>query len=627
MGVNKMEFSISEKNLVNQGNNGKSIFWKPESNKSFSLNFKINAENLDNCESYIEFKENTNNILNVYVDNDVFNFALFTDADKEAFVINAPVKSAEYLLTYNGYNFKIYVDGLLYDEEWPFGDISKGEFSIALWDLETLDFAKVSDEYLNEFQVEEIYKPTQEMKDILFGKQKAHMQYFQPLGNQVFAGDCMPYFHDGVFHLFYLFDRRHHRSKKGFGAHQWAHVSTKDLKNWEEHPIALGVTEETEGSICTGSIIEKDGKFYAFYAKRDTTDRREKVTYAVGDTLKEFVKTDRFVYDFPSPPYVKGPGRDPFVYKGEDGKYHMLVTTRMEDEFTGNKGGCLAHLISEDLLNWVEAEPILPGYSDDPECADYFKFNDFYYIIFSNEGVAKYRMSKNLDGPWLSPKVDTFDVPACRVMKTAAFHNNRRIGASFLEKDFGHFGGNVIFREILQNEDGTLYTSIVPELEPKEKQEIIPKYTMGKNAEKLSEDIKIEAIDGFGAVKLDGLSHNYRITGCIETAGRFFGISVRNSKVYSDGYEVKFDLVQKTVQSRESREGYWKDNNKNTLNCSDISLEKFAFSLSIYDDIVDLSIDGKRSLAARIDNREGNAAYIYAHCAELKISNLKIFEI
>jgi beta-fructofuranosidase len=48
------------------------------------------------------------------------------------------------------------------------------------------------------------------------------MQYFKPEG-LFFAGDPMPFFHDGVFHLFWLLDENHHKGKGGLGGHQWAH--------------------------------------------------------------------------------------------------------------------------------------------------------------------------------------------------------------------------------------------------------------------------------------------------------------------------------------------------------------------------------------------------------------------
>src|SRR5215212_5525131 len=94
------------------------------------------------------------------------------------------------------------------------------------------------------------------------------MQYFKPEGDLFFAGDCMPFFHDGTFHLYYLLDENHHKALGGLGGHQWAHVTTTDLIKWIHHPLAIGITNDWEGSICTGSTFFYDGIFYGFYATR-----------------------------------------------------------------------------------------------------------------------------------------------------------------------------------------------------------------------------------------------------------------------------------------------------------------------------------------------------------------------
>jgi hypothetical protein len=36
------------------------------------------------------------------------------------------------------------------------------------------------------------------------------MQYFKPKGD-LYVGDCMPFFHQGIFHLYYLLDEGHYR--------------------------------------------------------------------------------------------------------------------------------------------------------------------------------------------------------------------------------------------------------------------------------------------------------------------------------------------------------------------------------------------------------------------------------
>jgi len=74
------------------------------------------------------------------------------------------------------------------------------------------------------------------------------MQYWKPEG-AYFVGDCMPFWRQGVFHLFYLHDENHHQGLGGLGGHQWAHMSTTDLVHWQQHQLALPIDQEQERSI------------------------------------------------------------------------------------------------------------------------------------------------------------------------------------------------------------------------------------------------------------------------------------------------------------------------------------------------------------------------------------------
>ena len=56
------------------------------------------------------------------------------------------------------------------------------------------------------------------------------MQYWTPPGHNAWVGDVATLFHAGRYHVFYLYDRRHHRSKFGKGAHYFEHLSTADFK-------------------------------------------------------------------------------------------------------------------------------------------------------------------------------------------------------------------------------------------------------------------------------------------------------------------------------------------------------------------------------------------------------------
>ncbi|MBM3190199.1 MAG: glycosyl hydrolase, partial [Chloroflexi bacterium] len=188
------------------------------------------------------------------------------------------------------------------------------------------------------------------------------MQYFKPEGDY-YVGDCMPFFHEGVFHLFWLLDEKHHQARGGLGGHQWAHASSPDLVHWEHHPLALAIEHDWEGSICTGSVFFHEGVYYAFYATR-MPDRTQHLSLATSADGISFTKTAP--NPFASPPVGYSPMhyRDPVVFAElGSGRFHMLVTACLEDYAVAGRGGCLAYLVSHDLRSWEVQEPFLvPGY-------------------------------------------------------------------------------------------------------------------------------------------------------------------------------------------------------------------------------------------------------------------------
>ncbi len=76
------------------------------------------------------------------------------------------------------------------------------------------------------------------------------------------------------------------------------------------------------------------------------------------------------------PPVGYNPGhfRDPFVFRSDyDGLSHVPVTAELERPVIADRGGCLAHLVSEDLREWRTEEPfVIPGLYGSPECPDHF---------------------------------------------------------------------------------------------------------------------------------------------------------------------------------------------------------------------------------------------------------------
>jgi len=346
---------------------------------------------------------------------------------------------------------ELLADGVLVDEEWPLGSLPATMGALHLGPVEQ---AAIWSRALRDDEVQLLSGGREgmaERESRILGPQQPVKQGWGPRGFNTHLGNCMPFFHAGRFHLFYLFDRRNHRSKWGLGAHQWAHVSTTDMVNWDHHPLAIGLTRESEGSICTGSVVFYGGTYHALYSVRMADGTAAPFCKATSQDCIHFTKHPAFAQL--SSPCRPEPARDPFVFREEaTGLFHLLATTSL---VTG--GGCLAHLVSRDLQQWEQREPfVVLGYAEDPECPDYFEWHGWYYLVFSIRGTARYRMSRSPLGPWQTPAVETFGPSAGMVMKTAAFKGDRRIGAAFVPRIPGEYGGQLHFSEIAQHPDGTL---------------------------------------------------------------------------------------------------------------------------------------------------------------------------
>ncbi|HET6485610.1 MAG TPA: hypothetical protein VFH83_04275, partial [Spirochaetia bacterium] len=315
---------------------------------------------------------------------------------------------------YNGPHAELLVDGALVDEEWPIGALpgrERDRILIAGREEEgraaggfqgLLGTVAVWDRWLADPEVEALCGGAAAVaaRGWTLEEPSDRVQYRYDRGGG-FVGDCLPFFHEGTYHFYHLFDRRHHGSKFGLGAHQWAHSSSRDLVHWQHHPLAIPITEEREGSVCTGSMFFHDGTWYGFYATR-LPDRSEHLSLATSGDGIHFTKTEPNPFASPKPPYRHGPFRDPHVFRDEKtGLFHMMVTAELERPAVPGRGGCLAHLVSRDLRHWEQEEPFLvTGYGDQPECSELYLWRGWYYLVFSHYGLAHYRMARSPFGPW-----------------------------------------------------------------------------------------------------------------------------------------------------------------------------------------------------------------------------------
>ena len=329
------------------------------------------------------------------------------------------------------HRIELYINGELKDEEWPAGN--------KLFEMGDIFVPEVK------VAVSEYVEKNEEFPAVISSFENAEGWY---PGNGVFVGDCMPYRRDDEYHVLYLKDRHHHKSKWGLGAHQWEHISTVDFKTWNIHTMAVPITDYTEGSICTGSWIKDGDKEYLYYTVRMGRGIPAPIRRSVSSDGYNFEKDKGFGFTV-SDKYHGASARDPKVIKGEDGLFHMFLTTSLISE---NKG-CLAHYVSKDMETWEDfGEPIyIAPNADQPECPDYFRYNGKYYLIFSLRGKAHYMVS---DKPFENFVMPKDPIIPCESVPKGAEWDGKLVFTGF--KRMNGYAGSMTFKAATATETGEL---------------------------------------------------------------------------------------------------------------------------------------------------------------------------
>ena len=373
------------------------------------------------------------------------------------------------------------------------------------------------------------------------------------------AGDFIPFYKNGRFHLFYLLDWRD-RTGHGEGV-PWYQVSTTDFVNFTEHGemLARGAQDEQDLYVFTGSVVEGEGKYHIFYTGHNPYMRRvgkpeQGIMHAESTDLLHWEKIPHDTFFAPADRFEPNDWRDPFVFRNEEaGEYWMLNAARLK---TGpsRRRGCTSLCSSKDLRKWQVRQPLCsPGLYFTHECPDLFRMGDWWYLIFSEfteRSVTRYRMSRSLAGPWLVPDVDTFDGHAFYAAKTASDGKQRflfgwnptRDGA----KDYAkwNWGGNLVVHQVMQNADGTLSVRVPDTV----------KAAFGKRAEQQfrpglgdvqvgQKGVSLSALRSFSCVAAGPMQERCRIDAEIrfDPATRGCGLMLHASDDYESAYYIRLN--------------------------------------------------------------------------------------
>ncbi|MBE9583211.1 hypothetical protein IM792_01990 [Mucilaginibacter sp. JRF] len=450
------------------------------------------------------------------------------------------------------------------------------------------------------------------------------MQYFKPKGD-LFVGDCIPFDRNGTYYYYWLLDSAHHKSLNGLGGHQWALSTSTDLKTWKHEPVVLGIDEEWEKSICTGSVVYHKGNYYAFYATRLINKQgevNEQLSYAISKDGIHFKKQKPNPFYTSAPGYSKRNFRDPKVFVDDKGEFHLFVSSDQENPVLAMISGCLVHLSSKDLKNWTVHEPIITGQPSTPECPDYFFWKGWYYLVYSDNSNTYYVKSRKPYGPWEEPRYQALNEDWSNVVKTAGFKNDRRIAAAWVpnraeNKDYQHeiFGGNSLFREVIQELDGTLNTRFPAEMIPATGTAIAIKPEMMYKAKAEGGSIVLADEGGVASARIVDVPQNCRISLEVEPLGmnEEFGLILKSDEKGRNGYRLNVSANNSTVSLG------------NTTIQGVSGLQKpITIDVVMKDGILDADIDHRRTIVNRTYEHNGSVLWLYAKHGTVRVKNIVI---
>lgn len=457
-----------------------------------------------------------------------------------------------------------------------------------------------------------------------------HMNYFKPVENHLFSGDCMPFFHKGKFYLYWLLDEGHHAGLGGLGGHQWALSTSSDLVNWEHYPVALGIDEDWEKSICTGSVIAEGDKIYAFYSTRvkEGDNVHEQLSYAVStDDGLSFKKQQPNPFYYAPKECISRDFRDPRAFKDKDGVFHLFISGYEKEANFNGQGGYLVHLVSDDLKNWKETESPLKGQSQTPECPDYFKWNGWYYLFYSIGGNTHYLKSRQPSGAWEYPPFQPMAEKWGSVAKTAEFNDGRRIVVSYMpskrenkDSDGKIWGGNILMRELFQGKDGVLTVGFLPETAPAASLIPTPEIVADRSDGSALNNgaLTINAANGFGVATMKELPRQYRISMTVVPAGNYdeLGLYLRANDGDKKGYKLEMNPNKHLVTLFETNIEGVGDLRK------PIKLEVF-----VMDDIIDVYINNERTIVNRLAEQKGEDITFFVKNGSAVFKDIKVYDI
>lgn len=334
--------------------------------------------------------------------------------------------NATFTLQYNGVYFSLFADRKLVTDNYTYGNppgILPENIAPA---SDAVTFSAWSQELITEDKTD---------RDV------TALHTWSPDGLNAWAGDVSLLYENGNFHIFYLFDRRHHGSKFGQGGHQWAHLVSRDLRTWKDHGVVLPFYKDHQ-TYGTGTPFQMGDKLILTYGLHTgriiPNEEMEKAPdrYLRGATWAESIDGGKTFH--PTDKIFHLYSENPSVYRLDDSTFlfHNGVDLRTAETFPD-------FVMHKESIFPEGEESVMRNCRD---CPAWFTWHEKHFMIMGFSGMW---MDDAFDFPnprdLAAEALDIYD--GIQVPMVAPYENDRRIMVGWLP--ITGWGGIMLLRELV----------------------------------------------------------------------------------------------------------------------------------------------------------------------------------
>lgn len=476
-------------------------------------------------------------------------------------------------------------------------------------------------------------RDTQTEQEEYLGENIEDVQLFPTLDTS-FVGDPMPYYEDGVFHVFYLEDLRDGKA----GYHPWSLYETSNFYEYENkgEVIPYGNSlEDQDIALGTGSVIkDHNGLYHAFYTgHNDTYSPKEAVMHATSTDMVNWTKIPEDIL-YAGEAYAADDFRDPYVlYVEAEKQYWMLVSTRNEST------GILAKFTSKDLKTWTDAGTFFVndmGTDSNLECASLVEYQGKWYLSFSDQWpdrVFHYRVSDDINGSFEIPEQDIIDGNGFYAGRLETDGDNlyafgwNATKNNHMDSEDYNWAGNLVVHQLKKQENGELRPVLNEQVKEKMSKELTLKPVNMTKTVRNKKGSYTFAGKQYESIEFKELCGSYLLEGTIKNFANSerFGFTFNADENGVGNLNLVFHVKENKIAFYNTNE-IEQGKPQSEIPMDFTNIDELSVSILLADGVASMYVNNQCALTARMYASQGNKWGIFGNNSDIQLENVRIFK-